>query len=139
MTDLLAGLARNRYQLSARHAPLLFQAADAGDRVAQDCIRWAGQELGSQAIGVIRQRMSAGSPPRNEYRLTRKGVEYYPVLLMLMRWGDRYYVSPEGPPVILKHKGCGEALNPQVVCSCCRAPIRPQDVTYEIVERRAAA
>lgn len=85
-----------------------------------------------ESIGVIRQRAYPSTPPRNEYRVTRKGVEYYPVLLMLMRWGDRYYVSPEGPPVLLKHKVCGKPLDPQVVCSCCRQPIDPEDVHFEI-------
>lgn len=91
-----------------------------------------------QEIGVIRQRAYPATPPRNEYRVTRKGVEYYPVLLMLLRWGDRYYVSPEGPPVVLRHKDCGHALDPQVVCSCCRAPIAPEEVRFEVVERPQA-
>lgn len=85
-----------------------------------------------QAIGVVRQRPYPSNPSRYEYHVTRKGVEYYPVLLMLMRWGDRYYVSPEGPPVILNHHGCGHPLDPQVVCSHCRAPVRAEDVTFEI-------
>ena len=92
-----------------------------------------------QSIGVIRQRAYPSNPPRNEYRVTRKGVEYYPVLLMLMRWGDRYYVSPEGPPVLLLHKACGQPLDPQVVCSECRLPLTPEDVSFTITERPAAA
>ena len=92
-----------------------------------------------ESIGVIRQRAYPSTPPRNEYRVTRKGVEYYPVLLMLMRWGDRYYVSPEGPPVLINHKDCGHPLDPQVVCSHCRVPLKPEDVTFEIAERKAAA
>lgn len=85
-----------------------------------------------ESIGVIRQKPDPDSPSHGQYRLTRKGVEYYPVLLMLMIWGDRYYASPEGPPVLLYHKTCGLALNPQVVCSSCRKPIIPEDVEYEI-------
>lgn len=54
VTDLLAGLARQRYKLSSKHAPLIFQAA-AGDAVAQEIIVWAGHELGHLASGVIRQ------------------------------------------------------------------------------------
>lgn len=92
-----------------------------------------------QSIGVIRQRAYPSNPPRNEYRVTRKGVEYYPVLLMLMRWGDRYYVSPEGPPVLLKHTACGQPLDPQVVCSECRLPLTPEDVSFTITERTTAA
>lgn len=53
--DLLEGLAVYRYQLAAEAAPRVFQVAAEGDPVAQELIRWAGQELGSLAIGVIRQ------------------------------------------------------------------------------------
>ena len=92
-----------------------------------------------QSVGVIRQRTYASAPPRQEYRLTRKGVEYYPVLLMLLRWGDKYYVSPEGPPLVLLHKACRGPLDPQVVCSECRVPVDPEDVHYRISERAAVA
>lgn len=91
-----------------------------------------------KSVGVIRAVTSEGVR-RHEYRLTRKGVEYYPVLLMLMKWGDCHYVSPAGPPLLLKHKGCGKALDPQVVCSECRTPVKPEDVTYRIRERDQAA
>lgn len=87
-----------------------------------------------KSIGVIRAEVSEGVR-RHEYRLTRKGVEYYPILLMLLKWGDCHYVSPAGPPLILKHKGCGKALDPQVVCSECRQSVAPEEVTYGISER----
>ncbi|MBB3033708.1 winged helix-turn-helix transcriptional regulator [Alteriqipengyuania lutimaris] len=86
-----------------------------------------------ESIGVIRQKPDPDSSSHTQYRLTRKGVEYYPVLLMLMIWGDRYYASPEGPPVVLFHKNCGQPLNPQVVCSECHEPIASTDVEFEIV------
>jgi N-acetylglucosamine kinase-like BadF-type ATPase len=55
VVDLLAGLTRKRYRLSAKQAPLVFQVAAGGDQVAQDIILWAGRELGGLANGVIRQ------------------------------------------------------------------------------------
>ena len=55
VTDLLEGLVLERYQLWAADAPVVFQVAAEGDGVAQEIIRWAGRELGSLAIGVIRQ------------------------------------------------------------------------------------
>ncbi|MBN1138474.1 MAG: ATPase [Anaerolineae bacterium] len=55
LADLLEGLYMGRYELSASAAPLIFQAAAGGDQVAQELIRWAGTELGSLAVGVIRQ------------------------------------------------------------------------------------
>jgi N-acetylglucosamine kinase-like BadF-type ATPase len=53
--DLMAGLTRHRYRLSARNCPTVFEVAAAGDQVALDLIRWAGRELGSMAVGVIHQ------------------------------------------------------------------------------------
>lgn len=53
--DLLEGLALERYQAPASAAPVIFRVAAEGDKVAQETICWAGQELGSLAIGVIRQ------------------------------------------------------------------------------------
>ena len=53
--DLLEGLYLERYHLSAAAAPTIFQLAAEGDGVALDLIRWCGNELGSLALGVIRQ------------------------------------------------------------------------------------
>lgn len=83
---------------------------------------------------IIRQHQYAAGPERFEYRVTRKGVDYYPALLALMEWGDKYYCSPEGPPVILTHKTCGHALHTVIVCSECRAPLTARDVTFEVSE-----
>ncbi|MBU1376481.1 MAG: helix-turn-helix transcriptional regulator [Alphaproteobacteria bacterium] len=84
------------------------------------------------AQGVIRAHDLPGR--RSEYRLTEKGIDYYPVLLMLLQWGDKYYVSPEGPPLVLRHKADGHDLEPAVTCSCCSQPVEPHDVTFEVIE-----
>lgn len=87
------------------------------------------------AQGVIRSHGLSGR--RSEYRLTEKGIDYYPVLLMLLQWGDKYYVSPEGPPLLLRHKSDGHDLEPAVTCSCCSQPVEAYDVTFEIIEAEA--
>jgi DNA-binding HxlR family transcriptional regulator len=87
------------------------------------------------ARGVIRAHEIGGK--RSEYRLTEKGIDYYPVLLMLLQWGDKYYVSPEGPPLLLRHKADGHDLQPAVTCSCCSQPVMPHDVTFEVTEADA--
>lgn len=53
--DLMAGLIRHRYYLSAAAAPVVFRLAAERDAVAREIITWAGQELGSLAVGVINQ------------------------------------------------------------------------------------
>ncbi len=53
--ELLEGLSQERYTIDADVAPLVFDAAHAGDAVAQMVIRWSAHELGDLAVGVIRQ------------------------------------------------------------------------------------
>jgi N-acetylglucosamine kinase-like BadF-type ATPase len=55
VADLLEGLSQGDYVIDAAAAPLIFQVAAAGDAVAQTVIRWAGEELASLALGVVRQ------------------------------------------------------------------------------------
>src|SRR3712207_1227999 len=47
-----------------------------------------------------------GERARYEYLLTDKGLDLYPVLVAVARWGDRYLADPEGPPVEFEHRGC---------------------------------
>ncbi len=56
-----------------------------------------------------------GQRTRMAYRLTAKGAELLPVLVALMQWGDRW-LAPDGPPVVLKHRGCGETVRAELRC-----------------------
>jgi DNA-binding HxlR family transcriptional regulator len=62
-------------------------------------------------LGVVRtvpyQEPRARS--RNEYRLTRKGVELLPVMVALMTWGDSHVNGGDGP-VELRDRVTGEAV-----------------------------
>lgn len=55
VAGLLEGLSQDAYAIGASAAPLVFQVAAAGDPVAQSVIRWAGEELASLVLGVVRQ------------------------------------------------------------------------------------
>jgi DNA-binding HxlR family transcriptional regulator len=59
----------------------------------------------------------AGQRSRAEYRLTDKGLDLYPVLVALMEWGDRYEGGADGPPVLLRHRDCGEPVRLQLTCA----------------------
>ncbi|MGD0702172.1 MAG: helix-turn-helix domain-containing protein [Trebonia sp.] len=58
----------------------------------------------------------SGQRRRDEYRLTAKGLDLYPVLVALMAWGDKYAVGPEGPQVLLRHRDCGEPVRLRLSC-----------------------
>jgi DNA-binding HxlR family transcriptional regulator len=70
-------------------------------------------------------------PLRHEYRLTPKGVDLWPVTVELLRWGDRYAAPDAGPPIVLRHKGCGGELGEGRVCARCGERLQASDVRAE--------
>lgn len=81
--------------------------------------------------GILERRRYSERPPRYEYRLTEKGLDLYPALVSLMEWGDRHLSGRRGPPVVLRHKACGELTRPQIVCSECGEALGARDVVAE--------
>jgi len=67
----------------------------------------------------------ADGPGRPRYRLTAAGLDFYPVILALMDWGDRWYASPEGPPVLLSHRPCRQDMRLVILCPACGARLEP--------------
>ena len=78
--------------------------------------------------GILERRQYQERPPRYEYRLTEKGLELYPVLVAVMRWGDKWK-SDDKPPVKLIHNTCGHEAEPKMVCSHCGEELRAREVT----------
>lgn len=70
------------------------------------------------AAGILEatQYREPGHRARYEYRLTPKGLDLYPVLIALLRWGDRYYADPQGPAIQVVHDGCGQPVETVVRC-----------------------
>ena len=58
-----------------------------------------------------------GARTRDEYRLTDKGLDLYPVLAAILAWGDRYLGDPEGPPLQLRHRDCGAPVHAELRCA----------------------
>ncbi|MBC6463597.1 winged helix-turn-helix transcriptional regulator [Actinomadura sp. HBU206391] len=76
--------------------------------------------------GVLRKTLYSERPPRFEYEPTAAGRELQPVLLTLLRWGDRHLA--DRPPVVFEHS-CGADLDPVVVCRHCAAEAAPASLT----------
>jgi len=68
----------------------------------------------------------AGPDHHVEYRLTQKGLDLYPVMIALMRWGDTWMADEQGPPMTLTHRACGHATTPTMVCTHCGEQIDPR-------------
>ncbi len=80
------------------------------------------------AAGVFERVRYQDRPPRFEYRLTEKGRDLYPVIVSLVRWGDRWMAGEAGPPVELIHRGCGHVITPVLACPDCTEPLTARDM-----------
>jgi DNA-binding HxlR family transcriptional regulator len=58
-------------------------------------------------------------PGRPKYVLTDKGRELAPALVVLMKWGDRHYPTPGGPPRLTLHARCGGNVGADLRCERC--------------------
>jgi DNA-binding HxlR family transcriptional regulator len=78
--------------------------------------------------GVLERRQYQERPPRFEYVLTEKGRDLLPVVLAMMRWGDRWSCPTDEVPVTLTHLTCGSATEPLVTCSECGDELHLRDL-----------
>lgn len=79
--------------------------------------------------GLVERRAYQPKPPRFEYVLTDKGRDLFPAIAALIRWGDRWQAGEAGPPLLFRHDHCGQITQAVVVCSCCAAPLKADNVT----------
>jgi len=80
--------------------------------------------------GILERRRYQEHPPRDEYLLTRKGRDLIPVIEALRTWGDRH-AAPDGPPVLMIHDDCGEAVHAVSHCSHCGERLRRDRIHLE--------
>jgi DNA-binding HxlR family transcriptional regulator len=83
------------------------------------------------AHGLLERRAYAQLPPRHDYVLTVKGLEFCSVLLAICAWGDRWTAGEAGPPALFRHRGCGEVTHAELTCAQCGKPLHARDVDVE--------
>ena len=81
--------------------------------------------------GIFERVRYQERPERFEYRLTDKGIDLWPVVVALIKWGDRH-VYPDGAPVVLEHRDCGGEVNDRRICDRCGAALGPRDVRARV-------
>jgi DNA-binding HxlR family transcriptional regulator len=78
--------------------------------------------------GILERVPYEKHPPRSEYRLTDKGRDLWQVVTAMRQWGDRW-AAPAGPPLKIRHNGCGHIVKAVSVCSHCGEPLDLRSVT----------
>ena len=82
--------------------------------------------------GVLERVPDPERPGRPKYALTEKGSELGPALIVLMKWGDRHYPAPGGPPRLTLHVGCGGNIGADLRCDRCGQQARPGELELPV-------
>ena len=78
--------------------------------------------------GILERHQYQLRPARDEYRLTQKGLELFPVMMALVHWGDRWHDDGRGKLLEHVHESCGHVMHAEPVCSKCGEHLDPRDV-----------
>jgi DNA-binding HxlR family transcriptional regulator len=78
------------------------------------------------AEGVLERVRYQERPPRFEYRPSEKGRDLQPVLLALLRWGDKWASGAKGPPIVLVDRETGEPIEPVLYDARTGRPLDPK-------------
>ena len=82
--------------------------------------------------GVLERHRYQERPERHEYRLSEKGLDLYPLLMALVRWGDRWHDDGRGKPVEHVHRACQHVMHAEIMCSECGELLDPHDVDLRL-------
>ena len=85
---------------------------------------------------IIYQSGVDGDQRQIKYRLTEKGSNIYPIVILLLAWGDKWKPVPEGPPLLLTHKSCGSPLAIKMLCSACNREVHATATEFRVEGRR---
>lgn len=79
--------------------------------------------------GLIDRRLYNQRPPRFEYHLTAKGSDFFPVLMALRAWGEKWCRLPgEEPSLEYTHKICGGPAGFGPLCAHCGELLHREDL-----------
>jgi DNA-binding HxlR family transcriptional regulator len=89
--------------------------------------------------GLLERRpyQESGQRTRDEYAVTERGLEVFPIIAALSHLGDRMPPEPE-EAVTLSHAGCGEPVMTEVRCAAGHQ-VAPAETVVSIVQRAAGA
>ncbi|WP_232715335.1 winged helix-turn-helix transcriptional regulator [Gordonia metallireducens] len=85
-------------------------------------------------LGAIDTEPNPDRPDWVSYRLTPKGVAFFPVVVFMITWGQRWFRAPEGPALIFTHRGTGHEFRPRLACDRCGEELTASAVSIEPVD-----
>ncbi|MFE0024648.1 winged helix-turn-helix transcriptional regulator [Amycolatopsis sp. NPDC059021] len=74
-------------------------------------------------VGVLRTETAATRADARAYRLTSKGLAFFPALAFIVEWARGFEVPGQDADLTLYHDECGNRLLPTLLCDHCGRPL----------------
>jgi len=78
--------------------------------------------------GILEKVTYTEHSRRFEYRLTEKGVDLFPIIMAIVRWGDQWMAEEGAPPIEYEHVNCGKKMKAVLCCSECHEEIQAKKI-----------
>ena len=136
--DMACSIARTMDVIGEPWSPLVLRDVFAGvhrfDQIQADLgisRKVLTERLNHLVAHGILERRQYDARPRFEYHLTPKGTELVDLLMVMVGWGDRWLAGEAGPPVLYRHRACGEVSRVDLRCAHCGEAMHADDVILE--------
>ena len=130
--DMACSIARTLDVIGEPWSPLILRDVYVGisrfDQIQRD-LGISRKVLAERLAWLCEQEVLERKEPRGAgYGLTPKGLELVDLLMVMVRWGDRWTAGEAGPPVLYRHHACGEVSHVDLRCSACGDPMHATDI-----------
>jgi DNA-binding HxlR family transcriptional regulator len=68
----------------------------------------------------------------HEYRLTDKGLAFFPTFAFLVDWAQRWHPGAPGSEITIRHAACDKPLAPWLRCDSCLEPLARQEIHFDL-------
>ncbi|MGV9709426.1 winged helix-turn-helix transcriptional regulator [Gordonia sp. NPDC003424] len=89
-------------------------------------------------VGVVDAVPNPARPDWMTYHLTAKGRAFFPVVLEMFIWGQRWFRAPDGDALVFHHGDDGHPPVPIWQCDRCEHPVAAASVIERHTVRRSA-
>jgi DNA-binding HxlR family transcriptional regulator len=86
------------------------------------------------AKGLLRRTSAEEQVRKGSYRITEKGIAFYPILVAIQEWADDWLPNRLRSPMILEHQPCTKRLSLKLRCNHCQNEITFGDSHFHVGE-----
>ncbi len=80
-------------------------------------------------LDILKRVPARPGGARMAYQLTKKGLDFQPVILALANWGNKWLFDEGALPLTYHHKDCAQVTQPTVCCSECGGELNAFNTT----------